>query len=108
MEVFELLEIDGGGGFHHEVGSFLGFGEGNHIANVFGVGEEHDDSVEAEANAEVRGCAIFERFNEETKTFFDLLFGELKELKHSCLELLVVDPLRSGAKLVAVEDEVVG
>ena len=42
----------------HEIGSLGGLRERNHIADVVGAGQQHDEPVQPEGDAAVRGGAV--------------------------------------------------
>ena len=63
----ELLIAYGGGGVYHQIDGFGGFGEGYDFAEAACAGEDHDDAVEAEGDAAVRGRAVLESVEEEAE-----------------------------------------
>src|SRR5665213_1088738 len=91
VEVSELLVGDGCWGIDHEVDGFGGLGEGDDFAERGGAGEDHDDAVEAEGDAAVRGGAVFERVEEEAETGLRFLVGQAERAEDFCLHILPVD-----------------
>ncbi len=62
FQFLELFCVDFGGSFGHETRRFLGFGEGDHVADRRRSSEDHRDAIEAERDAAVRRCAVLQSF----------------------------------------------
>ena len=97
-----------GGGVDHEVDGAGGLGEGDDLAQAGGAGQDHDDAVEAEGDAAVRRRAVLQGVEEEAETFVGLFVRHAERAEDLGLHVLAVDTDGAGAKLVAVEDDVVG
>ena len=97
-----------GGGVDHEVDSAGGLGEGDDLAQAGGAGQDHDDAVQAEGDAAVRWRSVLEGVEEEAETFVGFFVRHAERAEDFGLHVLAVDTNRSGAKLVAVENDVVG
>ena len=68
----------------------------------------HDDAVEAEGQAAVRGGAVLERVQEEAELVALLLLVDAEELEDAGLLLRGMDTDGAAAEFAAVEHEVVG
>lgn len=107
MNVAKLLFGDLGGSVHHEVLRVLVHREGDDLADVGLVEQEHDHTVNAGGNACVGRCAELEGVIEGGKLRFNDVSAHADDLK--CLEhqlgVMVTDGTRG--KLNAVADDVV-
>jgi hypothetical protein len=107
VEFSELLLGYCGGGVGHEVDGFGGFGEGDDFAQAGCAGEQHDDAIEAESDAAVRGRSVFERVEEEAETLARIFFADAERGENLLLDIFAVDTDGAGAELEAVHGEVV-
>ena len=107
VELFKLLLGYRGGGVGHEVDGFGGFGEGDDFAQAGCAGEQHDDAVEAEGDAAVRGSSVFERVEEEAETLARIFFADAERGENLLLDIFAVDTDGAGAEFEAVHGEVV-
>ncbi len=103
-----MLVADRGGGVDHEVDGLGGLGEGDDFAEAGCAGEDHDDAVEAEGDAAVRGRAVLEGVEEEAEAGLGFFVGHAEGAEDLGLDVLAVDTDGAGAELGAVEDDVVG
>lgn len=76
VEVTELAVSRFTGGLGHEVLAFLGFGEGDDVADAVFFGENTDEAVEAEGDASVGRGTVFEGFEHVAKAGFHHIFGD--------------------------------
>ena len=107
MQLAELLLGDGRRGVHHQILGALVHREGDHLANVLRVGEQHDHAVHARRDAAVRRRAVLERAGERREAVENdvrAVAGDLERLDHH-VETVVAD--RAGGELHAVADHVV-
>ena len=106
-ELIELVLIDGRGRVSHEVLGGGGFGEGDDFANGFFTGEKHDNAVDPKGDAAVGRRAIGQRVEEKAKAAAKLFFRQAEGFEEALLNVLSVNSNAAGAKLVAVEHEVI-
>ncbi len=107
-EVAELGVADRCGGVDHEVDGFGGLGKGDDLAQAGGAGEDHDDAVQAEGDAAVRGGAVFEGVEEEAEALVGFGVGHAEGVEDLLLDVLAVDTDAARAELGAVQHDVVG
>src|SRR5699024_7291767 len=81
--------------------------KGNNIAQAIAAGHNHDDSIYSQSNAAVRWCAIFKCLKQEAKAVLGLLFLNTQKLKHTCLQLRVMNTYRTTANRKAVMRQIV-
>src|SRR5690348_13025497 len=72
VEFLEALGRHRGGGLHQEVLGLLGHREGDDFADVRGVGEQHDDAVDARSRAAMRRRAVAKGLEHAAKPRLDL------------------------------------
>src|SRR5262249_29722013 len=106
-ELIQLLLVDVGRRFRHQVLGGGGLSEGNHFTNRFFPRQEHDHAVDAQRDAAVRRRAVGQRVEEKAKAAAQLLFGQAESAKQALLNVLPVDSNAARAEFIAVENEVV-
>ena len=100
--------VDGAGRVRHRIGSRLGLGEGDHLADVLLPDEQRRESVDSEGEATVRRCAEPEGIEQEAELGPLLLCADAEDLEDPRLDLGPVDTDAARAELPAVEHQVVG
>ena len=103
-----MFGFDGAGGFGHEVGAGLGFGERDDVADGLAVEHEHDEAVDAQGDAAVGRGAEAEGIEEEGEFFLGVFGRDAQEAEDFRLYILLVDTDGAAAEFDAVEDDVVG
>src|SRR4051812_26716934 len=102
------------GGIHRRGGPLeqrsLGrcFGEGNHISERLGSGQQHDDSVHAEGETAVRGRTGTKALQQEPESLLSLLLGNAEEREDAALEIRISNSKTATAELGAIQHHVVG
>src|SRR4029078_7450429 len=107
LKLLQELRVDSARGVEHEVLHALRLGECDHVADVVGAREQHDDAVDPRRDSPVRWHAVLERLEEETETLVDGHVVQTKELKHALLQLGFVNPQASARELVSIAHRVV-
>lgn len=107
MQLFELLRVHHIGRLAHQVHARERLGEGDHIADVLGAHQMHDQAVEPEGDAAVGWGAVAERVEEEAELELGFFRAKPEQLEDLALDLLIVDTDRAAADLGAVADHVV-
>ena len=107
----ELLEL-AGGDFRwrcgHQVGGFLGFREGDYVANGIEPEHYHEDAVESGGDSGMGWGTEFEGVDEEAEFGADFLVGHLQEFEDFLLDVALMDTNAAGCGFDAIENEVVG
>src|ERR1700675_770032 len=65
--------------------------ERDYLAEAFGSGQDHDDAIEAEGDAAVRGSAVFEGFEEESEAGAGFLFRHAEGAEDFALNILAMN-----------------
>src|ERR1043166_9570275 len=92
---------DGGGSAGEGVEAGGRFGEGDHVAEAGGPGEQHHPAGPAERDAAGRGRAVLERVEQEAELGASLLGGQADHVEDGLLHRGGVDTDRAAADLVA-------
>ena len=103
MRLDQLLGIDRTRRVAHEIHARLRLGECDHIANIVGAHDVHDQSIESERDSAVRRSAVLERVEEEAELHLRIGLGQADQAEHRLLDLGVVDTNRAAGDLAAVE-----
>ena len=82
--------------------------KGDHVPDRILARQEHHDPVEAEGDPAVRRGAVLQRLQEKAKPVLRLLPADFENVENPLLDLSVVDPDRSAADLVSVQDDIIG
>src|SRR5690606_20737567 len=104
----QLLRVHRRRRLGHDTGSGLGFREGNHVADRFTAGHQHDHAIQAEGQATVRRRTELECIQQEAKFLVGFLVADTERLEHGALHRRIEDTDRPTAQLGAVEHQVVG
>ena len=107
MQLGELLAGDRAWRVGERAGGLLGFGEGDHVADGAGSGEQHHQAVEAEGNAAVRGRAEFKSAEQEAELLLRLFFSNAEQIEHLGLHVRGVNADGAAADFAAVEDKII-
>lgn len=75
------------------------------VTNTGCIAHQHDDSVQTERQAAMRGYAVFEGIQKEAEAFMRILVAEAKQLEHLLLDISAVDSDGAAAQLIAVQNE---
>src|SRR5471032_3334153 len=92
----------------HDIGSTLGFREGNHFTNRLGTGHQHYQTIKAEGQAAVWWCAVFQGVEQEAEFLFLFRFIDTQQAEDRLLHFLAVNTDRTATQLGAVQHHVVG
>ena len=92
----------------HQAAGGLHLGEGDHVPDALGLGDQHHQPVQAVGQAAVGRRAVFEGLHQEPEPGPGLLLGEAQGLEHLLLKLRGMDPDGAAADLVAVHDHIIG
>ncbi len=76
MQFLELLWLGRGGGIGHHIPGSLVLGEGDHLADIGFVGQQHDQPVDAGSHAAVRRRAELEGFQHVPELALGFLFAD--------------------------------
>src|SRR5690625_2659558 len=68
---------------------------------------QHNNSVEPHCDSTVRGCPVPEGIQQKSELLLRLAVSDPQEPEHALLCLLVMDPDRASADLIAVQNQVV-
>src|SRR5260370_31095166 len=104
-ELVQLIFINRRRRIGHQILGGGGCGEGDHFADRFFAGEEHDHAVDAEGDAAVRRSAIRQRVEEKAEPAAKLLFAKAERPEETLLNVLAVDSNAAGTELVAIQHE---
>src|SRR4051812_16844817 len=83
------------------------FGKGNDVAQRIGLRQEHDNAVETEGKAAVRGGPCPEPLQQKSKPLLRLLLRYAEQGKNSPLEGRIGDPEAAPTQFGPVQDHVV-
>jgi hypothetical protein len=78
-------------------------GNGNHVADGSLARQDHHQAVQAERDAAVRRRAVFQRFQQKSRSGGALLFAESQRGEHLRLHVAAVNTNRARAQLRAVQ-----
>jgi hypothetical protein len=106
-ELIELFFVHRRRRIGHQILRGGRFREGDHFADGFLAGEQHDDAINAKRDAAVRRRAISQRVEEKAKAAAQLFFGQAERFEQALLNILAVDSDAAGAELVTVQNKVV-
>ena len=99
-EDIQLGLVDDVGRFAHHVEGTVGGRESDDVADVVGAGQHHDKTLETDAHAAVRRCAVPERVKEEAETLSGRFHGQADRLEDLLLQILIVDTDRAGKQFI--------
>src|SRR5687768_13893633 len=108
MEVRELVLPDGRGRAFEERARAGRLRERDDLAQALGAREQHGDTVQPDRDAAVRRSAVLQGLEQKAELRLRLFALGAEHLEHALLHGALVNADRPAAKLVAVEDEIVG
>lgn len=91
----------------HWIGSRRGLRERDNVTNGLFVGEQHDQTVEAERDATMRRRAKLERMDEVTELLFNLFIGKAAYFQDEPLFLGIVNTDRTATHFKTIHDQVI-
>lgn len=107
MHFVELFLFHGRGRVHHQVARVFIHGERDHFADIDGIADKHDHSVDAGGNACVRRRAVFKRVIKRGELAFHNAFIKPDERKRFQHDFGVVVAHRARRKLDPVANDIV-
>lgn len=81
--------------------------EGDDVADGIFASQQHDQAVETNSDAAMRGRAKLERMNQVAKLHFHIFIVDAAALQNALLQLGVVNTNGAATSLEAVHDDVV-
>ena len=99
--------VDGGWGVHHEVDTRAVLREGDDVADVVDILEDHEDTVEAGSAAGVRRSAEFEGAQHTAKTRFDIGVVVAEDIEGFVHDVGVVITDGAGTDFITIHDHIV-
>jgi len=86
----------------HEISARLRLWKGNHLANVLLARKNRHQAINTKSETGVRGCSIFERTEQETKTNLGLFVANTQCTENPRLNIRSVDTNGPAAQLPTV------
>src|SRR4051812_41177100 len=106
-QLAELLLRNGRRRFAHQVRSFRGLREGNHVADGSLARQQHDEAIQSESDASVRRGSVFQCIEQEAEPPACLFVTEAEGVEHDVLNVATMDTNRPRAEFDSVEHDVV-
>src|SRR5690606_3034552 len=103
----QLLRVHRRRRLGHDAGGGPGFREGNHVADRFATGHQHDHAIQPERQATVRRRAELECIEQEAEFLVGFLVADAERLEHGTLHRRVEDTDRTAAQLGAIKHQVI-
>jgi hypothetical protein len=97
MQIMELVLLHYRGSVQHEVLGSLGLGEGDDVANILGIGQQHHKTVDPRGNTPMGGRSVVEGLKKMPEALFDFLRLVAKHLEKVLLDRAVMDANRAYA-----------
>src|SRR5579859_1566464 len=107
VELAQLLRPNLRRGAHHQILRLLSHREDNDFADIWFIGEQHDDAIDARSRTAVRRRAELEGVDHARKLGVDFLLGIARNRERLVHDIRAVVPDRARRQLHAVADDVV-